>query len=137
MLKECHDVIDSWKKYHYSHAKDENLTLNSHKKCLNKVTYDMARKASSLCPCKRACDETTYDAKVKEVDYLGYTNGNWTLTLFLDDPLTEINLTPDFPSEQFLGTFGGVFGLGGKFQVAFQVFVFLFLCVGNFFARNR
>ena len=137
MLNKCHDVIDLWKKYPHVEAETENSTLESRRKCINEVTYEMARKASSLCTCKRACNEITYTVQKKEIDYLGHGTSRWALILFLEDPVTEIKLTPDFPSEQFFGTFGGVFGLGGKFQVVFQVCVFIFLCTVNLFARNR
>ena len=93
-------------------------------------------KISYQCPCKRACKETTYAGRSENFDS-NHGEDIWHLLLYNENPVTEIELIPDFPLEQYLGTFGGALGLGGKLQFAFQLFVLLFLFIGTFFVQNR
>ena len=139
MLKECHDVIDIWKKYHAEDPKPFNSTkFTSRKKCMETVVDQMVHRASSICHCKRECEEITYSAQEKlKSKSNDLSRAAWRLYLSNIDPVTEIKMVPDFPLEQFLGTFGGVIGLGGKFQVVFKLSVFLFLVIGKLFARNN
>ena len=96
----------------------------------------MRIRARYICVCKNACEEISFNVKKKRIVNVldPYT---WVLHLYKEVEITEEKLVPDFPSEQYLGTFGGVLGLGGKFQVVFQLFVFILLCFGTLFARNR
>ena len=139
MFKECQDVVNIWKKYRNIDVRPfKNPKYASREKCMEVVAKQVMLEAIPNCTCKSVCKETTYTAEEK---YLGSKisgGGNWRLYLYNKDAVTEVNLVPDFPGEQFLGAFGGVLGLGGKFQVIFQMVVFIFLCLGNLrFFRRR
>ena len=134
MFKECDDVIDVWKKYLPVNMKPPNSTqLTSRKNCIRNVLEKGRRFAN--CACKCACKETVYTIEKK--GFQQYNHNLWYLQLNKQHVVTEVKLVPDFPPEQFLGTFGGVLGLGGKFQILFQLIVFIFLCMGHLIARNR
>ena len=134
MLKECNDVVDAWKKFRTSEAKPfNNSKYTSRRDCLMKVINRMEKLASYMCPCKSACKETTYSI---EKEFKEKRAGNeWVVDLYQEETVTEENLVRDFPPERFLGTFGGVLGLAGKFQVVFQVFAFIILCVCKLLRR--
>ena len=137
MFKQCHDVVDIWKKYKSSKYKfSDDLKFNSTRDCLGVFAMELAFEISSHCFCKRACKETTYTGRSERLDS-NFEEAIWDISLHNDNPVTEIELFPDFPLEQYLGTFGGVLGLGGKLQFVFQLFVFMCLFVGNFLVHNR
>ena len=61
MLKECHDVVDMWKKYRAPNSEPPHgSTFNSTKKCLAMVAVQEALEVIPNCSCKRACEETAY-----------------------------------------------------------------------------
>ena len=138
MLSKCKDVVDVWQKYKSddeSQFDGRTISNQSQKECMEVAIKAVVKHAESICSCKRACNETIYSAKEK---YLSVSRSPpWRLYFYNVDAVTDVAFFPDFPGEQFLGTFGGVLGLGGKFQVIFQAFVFFFLCIGSLFVRNR
>ena len=137
MLKECNDVIDFWKKYRTADAKPfNNSKYNNRRECMRSVVKLIRQKATSICSCQNACEETSYTVEKKSKP-LEYGFSFWVIKLYNEGAVTEVNLVPDFPPEQFLGTFGGVLGLGGKLQLVFQFLVFILLCIGHLFVRNR
>ena len=129
MLKECKDVIDIWKKYRSFGVEAANdSVLNSRKTCIREV---MEKEFAIIptCSCKNPCEETAYTAEEKKIS-VQTTGKYWNFTLMKQRVVTEVKLVPDFPPGLFLGTFGGVLGLGGKLQVVFQLIVFILLCIG-------
>ena len=136
VLKECNEVVDIWKKYHTEGAKPSNTSnFESTKECLRMTIEHIRLKATSLCPCQSACEETIYTAEAKKIEK--DIKADWRLYFMNENPVTSIQSVPDFPSEQFLGAFGGVIGLGGKYQVIFQLFLFILLFIMNLVARSR
>ena len=137
MMKECKDVIDAWRGYRTVDVKPfQNSKYANRKECLRTVIEDMKFNAVSLCACKKECEETIYTVVTEKISDTN-DNSAWTLKLYNVGAVIKDNLYPDFPDEQYLGTFGGVLGLGGKFQVIFQLFVFVILGFAQLFARHR
>ena len=109
--------------------------FNSTRECLNVLAIRSATEISSHCFCKRACKCTDYTGRKVFIE--SKNKSIWEIYLYNVNPVIEIELIPDFPLEQYLGTFGGVLGLGGKLQFVFQLFAFLCILVGNRFVRIR
>ena len=128
-------MLSKYKSDDESQFDGRTISNQSQKECMEVAIKAVVKHAESICSCKRACNETIYSAKEK---YLSVSRSPpWRLYFYNVDAVTDVAFFPDFPGEQFLGTFGGVLGLGGKFQVIFQAFVFFFLCIGSLFVRNR
>ena len=53
----------------------------------------------------------------------------WHLYLYNKDAVTNVELVPDYPLDIFLGSLGGVLGLGGKIMATVQLLIFLPLCI--------
>ena len=114
------------------------LGFNASKECRKEAIGYIRFKASSVCPsstCGNPCEEVIYTARDKRI-WADRRNADWILHFYNENPLTVIKSVPDFPPEQFLGTFGGVIGLGGKLQVIFQFLLLFCLLITNIFARN-
>ena len=138
MMKKCGDVVDVWKRFRSANGKPLNNSKHADSTCLHNATDLMRLSASATCTCQKPCEETTYSASEKLFDFEARwttRNHGLTLRLYKDKAVTAEKIMADFPPEMFLGTFGGVLGLGGKFQAVFQFIVFLFLCISHIFRR--
>ena len=137
MLEKCGDVIDVWKKFRDGNAKTINDSeLQSRKKCIKEVALEMLDLANYKCICRNACKETTYSIEKKKMSG-GDSNFYWSFTVSKENLVTEEHFVADFPDFQYLSTVGGILGLGGKFQVVFQLFMFIFISFRHLQARNR
>ena len=137
MLKQCNDVVDTWKKYLTTNATNfDNAKFANRKECLIKVIGDMLMKVDTICSCKKECKEIAFIVE-KDTILEDKNTNHWILYFTNKGAVIEENYFPDFPTEQFLGTFGGVLGLSGKFQVVFQFLMFVFACITGLLARNR
>ena len=136
MMEKCGGVVDVWKRLRSANDKPLNSSKQANASCLHDATALMRLSASAICTCQRPCEETTYSASEKLFE-ARWTTGKHglTLRLYKEKAVTKEKTMADFPREMFLGTFGGVLGLGGKFQAVFQFIVFLFLCFNHIFRR--
>ena len=133
MMRKFDGVVDDWKDLHSTGAKPLNSSKRVDPFCLFVVVdWELSGKASSLCTCRRACEETTYSTVEKRIgnSVISDYGTMWQLQLYKESAVIEVKLVRDFPGEMFLGTFGG-----GKFQAVFQFIVFLFLCISQIFRR--
>ena len=140
MVKKCDDVVDIWKELRNLDVQPFNSSeLDTKKNCKTEFIGVIQAKVASVFPCEKNWEETTYEVDVVAIsaDQINKCNETLCIDLINEGPVTEIKLVPDFPSEQYLGTFGGVLTLGGKFQVVFQFLVFIFLYVGHLFIGRR
>ena len=137
MMEKCGDVVDVWKKFRSPYAKHLNVSEIESRGCMEHVALKMRWSASVFCTCRSACEEITYSAEEKRIEATFESDYQkiWRLNLYKDTAVTEVKLVRDFPAEMFFGTFGGVLGLGGKFQTVFQLVMFLFLCMNHIFRR--
>ena len=144
MLEECHDVVDYWKKFLPDGFKiisssmfkcPKNISnLDCRKSCMTNFIVKMNKLANYICDCRSACRETNYAIETQQM--VKHKN-SWRLALYKERVLTEEKLVSDFPKAGLLGSIGGIIGLGGKFQVVFQLAVFLFLCCKKIFVRTN
>ena len=144
MLQECHDVVDFWKKFlphdlkvvsssmFQCHSNISNLDCR--KSCMTNYITKMNKLANYICDCKSACKETNYAIETQQ---MLKSKNYWRLALYKEDIITVEKLVPDFPNAGLLGSIGGIIGLGGKFQVVFQLALFLFLCCKKILVRTN
>lgn len=138
MLRKCHDVVDAWTKYSTvkgTPSTDSNIATR--KDCLAAVIDQVMLEVIPNCTCRSVCEETKYIGNDVTVVSSSASDRDWLLNLYMKGAAAEVKQVEDFPGEQFLGSVGGVIGLGGKFQVAFQLFVFICLLLGNFCSMRR
>ena len=118
-------MVDMWKRYGAPDSEPPHgSTFNSTKECLEVIAVQEALEVIPNCSCKRACEETAYTGWYIPFDSNDEEEAVWYLDLFIENPVTKIELFPDFPLEQYLGAFGGVIGLSGKLQFVFHLFAF-------------
>ena len=124
MYKKCNATINIWKKYEGQVKQTaNNISLEN---CLQEVIDQAKLRKTRDCFCSRPCEEIVYSTTL-------FNNGafldGWELSFYLKDAATMIKLVPDYPLEAFMGSLGGVLGLGGKIMATLQLMIFLSLCI--------
>ena len=126
MYQKCNDTIDMWKKYRAPINKTvQNPFLED---CFEETIDEIELRRFPDCKCARACKEIVYTATpTRRKD----TSVRWEFFFYLKDAATRVDLVPDYPFEAFMGSLGGVLGLGGKIMATLQLMIFLSLCIAN------
>ena len=130
MYQKCNDTIDMWKKYNTKVKQIDSTTSleNCFKEVINKIKF---RKFPD-CICGRPCKESIYTATPTSESRF---NHDWIFSFYIKDAAIKIELVPDYPFEAFMGSLGGVLGLGGKIMATLQLVIFLSLCIAHFRMR--
>ena len=137
MLEKCGDVVDFWKKFRVGNVKPVNSSeFKRRKECIGKVILEMSNIASHKCTCRNACKDTTYTITKQRRESYGDSNFYWSFAVSKEILVTKEDFVSDFPKFQYLSSIGGILGLGGKFQVVFQLFVFISICFRHLLARG-
>ena len=124
MLDKCNKTIDMWKKYNAPINK--TVISPSLDDCLKDTVDQIEVRRFPDCKCARACREIVYTATPTRKHF---SFNRWVFDFYLKDPVTRIELVPDYPLEAFMGSLGGVLGLGGKMMATLQLIIFLSLCI--------
>ena len=140
MYQKCKATIDMWKKYNTPIKQTVNQI---NRRCFLEVDHYAKLRRLPDCECNRACSESVYTATVtKDVSYKDiygdtaeFKKSYWDFNFYLKDAATRIELVPDYPFEAFMGSLGGVLGLGGKIMATLQLIIFLSLCLAHFRKR--
>ena len=130
--KKCNATLDMWKKYDASTKQTANNP--SPELCSPEVIEQIKLRKLQDCKCGRACKEIIYTA-TPVISEKFNDSLRKELLFYLKDPVTRVQIVPDYPLEAFLGSLGGVLGLGGKMMATLQLVIFLSLCIVHFRMR--
>ena len=130
MYQECGDTNDIWKKHHAPIQQIfNNSKYFSRESCISNLLWQATLRKFPVCSCNRACKEVVYTETTTEI---GSSDSFWYLTLYNKGAVTELKLVEDYPLEAFIGSLGGVLGLGGKIMATLQLIIFISLCIAYF-----
>ena len=116
-----------WKQHHAPiQMMFNNSKYASRDRCIADLLWQATLRKFPICTCGRACKESVYTTTATKTKS---SNGVWYFRLLNKGAVTELDLVADYPLEAFLGSLGGVLGLGGKIMATLQLIIFVSLCI--------